>query len=247
MKLISLNVEIDKHYDTVWPFLDAESPDILCLQEASDDYIAGLKERGYHVTALEHVKKIAQEGHEITDHDLIATKLPHEAHTWYYFNPGGELEVENESDRRLTNRQGLVEVTFTDESGEVYTVLTTHFTLGPDGATMSPEQKADMDKLLAHADTLPPHIFCGDLNFSREHHPFFPVLTERYVDNIPEHYASSMDRNLHKHGSNPEKSFIFDSFMVDYLFTQPPYKASDVRLEFGISDHAAVIANIHKK
>jgi hypothetical protein len=32
--------------------------------------------------------------------------------------------------------------------------------------------------------------------------------------------------------------------MVDYVFSQPPYQVSDVALHFGVSDHAAVMANV---
>lgn len=32
--------------------------------------------------------------------------------------------------------------------------------------------------------------------------------------------------------------------MVDYIFTQPPYDVKNVKLVFGVSDHAAIIADI---
>ncbi len=34
--------------------------------------------------------------------------------------------------------------------------------------------------------------------------------------------------------------------MVDGLFTTPAYRASDVRLQFGVSDHVAIVATIEK-
>ena len=36
MKLISLNIEADKHLELQLPFFKSESPDILCLQEISE-------------------------------------------------------------------------------------------------------------------------------------------------------------------------------------------------------------------
>lgn len=246
MKLITLNVEIDRHYDTVWPFLDTESPDVICLQEATDIYINGLIERGYHVASLPRVKKLSLVGDELVDSVLIATKRPHKADTWHYYHPGGELQLENKADRRETNRQGLVAATFTDETGTSYTVLTTHFTLGLDDATASHEQEEDMEKLLKYTNSLSPHIFAADLNIPRQHNALYSSLIARYIDAIPPHEPTSMDRDFHTLGSDPEKSFIFDSCMVDYILTQPQYKARNVRLQFGISDHAAVIADIHK-
>jgi exonuclease III len=35
MKLININIEGDKHFDTVIPFLEKEKPDVLCLQARS--------------------------------------------------------------------------------------------------------------------------------------------------------------------------------------------------------------------
>lgn len=246
MKLISLNVEIDRHYDTVWPFLDAESPDVLCLQEATGAYVNGLMERKYHVTSLPRVKKFSLAGNELIDSVLIATKLPHEASTWHYYHPGGELQFENKADRRETNRQGLVIVTFTDETDVTYTILTNHFTAGLDDATASEAQKEDMDTLLNYTSSLPPHVLSADLNLPRQHNTLYTSLTNHYTDAIPAHERTSMDRDFHILGNDPEKSFIFDSCMVDYILTKPQYSAQNVRMQFGVSDHAAVIADIYK-
>ena len=67
-----------------------------------------------------------------------------------------------------------------------------------------------------------------------------------YTDTIPANYTSSLDKTLHRKGDDPSRAHLFTDFMVDYLFTKPDYQASDVRLEFGISDHAAVVATISK-
>ena len=66
----------------------------------------------------------------------------------------------------------------------------------------------------------------------------FSRLEEKYKDNIPREYKTSIDQNLHK-----VKGI---QFMVDGLFTTPVYKASNVKLVDGISDHMAVVAEINK-
>src|SRR3989344_6514241 len=33
LKLISLNIELNRHYDVIFPFLKKERPDVVCLQE----------------------------------------------------------------------------------------------------------------------------------------------------------------------------------------------------------------------
>ena len=88
---------------------------------------------------------------------------------------------------------------------------------------------------------------CGDFNIPRHYNPLYDELTKYYVDNIPLSYISSLDPTLHYAGSHPDKKMLFDSYMVDYIFTQTPYTATDVRLEFSISDHAGVVAHISKE
>jgi endonuclease/exonuclease/phosphatase family metal-dependent hydrolase len=67
-----------------------------------------------------------------------------------------------------------------------------------------------------------------------------------YQDEIPKHYQSSLDRNLHRLGKVKLDQPIFDKFMVDYIFAKPEYEVTGERLEFGVSDHAAVVAHIVK-
>jgi hypothetical protein len=63
---------------------------------------------------------------------------------------------------------------------------------------------------------------------------------------VPAHYRSSLDNNLHRLAEKPELAHLFTDYMVDYLLVQPPYHAHDVRLEFGVSDHAAIIATLSR-
>ena len=43
MKLISLNIELNRRYKTVLPFLKREKPDIICLQEVLEEDFNYLK------------------------------------------------------------------------------------------------------------------------------------------------------------------------------------------------------------
>ena len=82
-----------------------------------------------------------------------------------------------------------------------------------------------------------PFVLAGDFNAPRGGE-IFSHIAERYTDNIPPHYTTSIDGTLHRAGPIP--------FMVDGLFTTPSYRAKGVHLEFGVSDHAAVAATIEK-
>ena len=98
--------------------------------------------------------------------------------------------------------------------------------------------------MLPIIDLLDPHVFCGDFNIPRGHNVLYETLTTRYTDSVPATYASSLDKNIHRKGDDISRAHLFTSFMVDYVFTQKPYQAENVRLEFGISDHAAVVADV---
>ncbi len=68
------------------------------------------------------------------------------------------------------------------------------------------------------------------------------MLAPKYKDNIPSHYKTSIDAALHRAGKERPEGLA--DKMVDGLFTTPGYTAVDVRLQFGVSDHAAIVATI---
>ncbi len=74
--------------------------------------------------------------------------------------------------------------------------------------------------------------------------PLYPRLVRDYRDEMPAGIRSSLDPGRHRLGSDPDKQDLFETFLVDYVLTRPPYRARDVRLAFGVSDHAAVMAEI---
>jgi len=82
------------------------------------------------------------------------------------------------------------------------------------------------------------------MNTPRGINPSYPDLVAHYTDHIPPAYTSSLDRALHRLGTNPEKTQLFDSFMVDYLLSTPEFITNDVRLQFGLSDHAGIVAEV---
>ena len=77
---------------------------------------------------------------------------------------------------------------------------------------------------------------CGDFNAPRGR-PTWDAIAAKYKDNIPEHYKSSIDA-MHRAGALP--------YLVDGIFTTPGYRADNVELHEGISDHKAITATITK-
>jgi endonuclease/exonuclease/phosphatase family metal-dependent hydrolase len=244
MKLISLNVEGKTHLDKTLPFLEREKAEVVCLLEATNDYVSFLESHGYTVSFVPRCIK-EYKGVNFVDGILLASVHPIAFSTHFYYKPQEEI-VEEKLDEKLQRNntpRAIIVGTITFE-GKTYTICTTHFTWSPDGDIACLAQKVDMEEFLKIVQTLPPHIMCGDFNIPRNYNSLYPLLREVYIDNIPEFYTTSLDPLLHRMKDYPEKKHLLEKYMVDYLFSQSPYQLENVHLQFGISDHAAVIATI---
>ncbi|SEW38583.1 Exonuclease III [Cognatiyoonia koreensis] len=237
-KLISLNVEGARHLDRILPFLIRENPTMIALLEAPDFLAYTLSDLGYH-TSFAPMMIRTQEGQVFQEGVLVATRQRHISHPHYYYRANPDIVPFVKDDKR----NSISHVALHVEIGDI-NLVATHFTWNKSGETADIHQKNDMLKLLAHLKELPPHILCGDMNIPRQENELYDLLCEHYTDTVPGTYHTSLDRDLHRAGDDPELSKLFDRFMVDYVFTQDQYAASDVRLEFGVSDHAAVVANV---
>ena len=241
MKLLSLNIEGTRHLDKVFDFLDSEKADIICLQESPLSISSELRRRGYTTTTVPLTVKI-QNGFNFTEGSIFATLNYHRPDVHYYHRPQERVAVFDINRTRETVAQALIFA----ELGDIH-IATTHFTWVPDGRVASDEQVEDMKNMLDLLDTKPPHILCGDLNIPRNINRLYEdEILPRYTDAVPDEYKSSLDRSLHRLGNDPEKLDLFESFMVDHLLLMKPFLAEDVRLEFGLSDHAAIVANVKK-
>lgn len=242
MKLITLNIEGERHYDSVTSLIKNESADVLCLQEVPEKYAKCLEDLGYYTTfALRCFK--SQEGPEYKDGIVVATKSEHSAKTHYYYEyPDKPDDIFIDEIGRRSCHQPLLYVSVMVDNFE-YRIVNTHFTWSVDGFVNN-AQKEDLESLLEYTQTLPPHLLSGDLNLPRIHNQLYKNVTNSYLDNIPRHIKSSLDPQLHRIVNNPKDAHHINDFMVDYIFSQPPYLVSNVELRFGVSDHAAVIADI---
>lgn len=250
LKLISLNIELDRHLDTVLPFLQEERADVICLQEVRERNLAvlekGLHMKGFFVpTCIPDVERVVDkgatgEGKLVVSEELVKkgpegialfTGIPvHSTHTDYYHKMSEEVP------RWSVGHNRVLFSAIVEKGGKNYTVGTTHFTWTPDGEK-SPEQERDMEKLLEILARFPDIVFCGDFNAPRGRE-MWAKLAERYKDNIPAEYRSSLDPTLHRVGH-------FER-MVDGLFSTPEYRVFDVRFVEGVSDHKAVVGCIER-
>lgn len=243
MKLISVNIEDFKHEQTVFDFLSKEDADVVCLQEFPEVWSKKLKTLGYHVSfapmCLRSTDPRSLSGL------AFASKSPHQTKSHYYYKSAEEITVYRSRIQETIAHPVIIGTVVHKDT--TYIIATTHMIVTLDGKE-DEQQRVGMEKLLSILAAQPPHIVCGDFNMPRGHNTLYELVTEKYTDAIPPTYRSSLDKSLHRLGDATHLDQpIFDEYMVDYIFTQKPYTASDVRLEFGISDHAAVVAIVLKE
>ena len=238
MQLISLNLEGKRQLNTALPFLETESADVVCLTEAAQDMQPWLEARGYFVTFAPMVYR-NQDGLQFESGVMFASKRAHTAEIFYYRQPTAEIVQYDRADKRGTISHPVIFATIDDCH-----LATTHFTWNPIGESADENQTTDLAALLAYLHTKPPHLLCGDFNIPRHYNVLYKELIKQYVDTVPASYNSSLDADHHRAGKDPDLQKLFTHFMVDFLFTQSPYQVSNVRLQFAISDHAAILADI---
>ena len=247
MKIVSLNVEGISRYELTLPFLESSRADVICLQEATPLYEESLGKLGYKVEFLPSCTKTVGTD-TFVDGILIASK--HKAsfatHRYFVF-PEQDLPSENRHSTSERNGRhcGLILATV-QYNATAYLIGTTHFTWTPDGHKPNEAQQTDMVSFLNYTKKQSPHIMLGDFNIPRGHNHLYEKLTTIYTDAVPPNYQTSLDKELHRCGTDPSKNHLFEKFMVDYIFTQSPYRAENVSLKFGLSDHAAIIADVIK-
>ena len=244
LKLISVNVEGPKHYKTVFPLIDNENPDVLCLQEAPFEMRTWLQERGYKTSFAPMVRRTFGDIEHIIG-ILLATKLPQKTRLYYYWQSPEDIPaLYNPDYPALTVSNAYLIATILD-NGIEYNIATTHVMDTSNGAPDSHQEKG-VSLLIESLGKEPSHVICGDFNMPRHHNNLYEKFTKLYRDEIPKHYQSSLDRNLHRLGKVKIDQPIFDKFMVDYIFAKPEYEVTQERLEFGVSDHAAIVAYVAK-
>lgn len=239
LKLISLNIEGNFHLDKVIPFLVQESPDVICLQEVFKTNLS-LLENKLSMRAHFYPMADVDKPHPLNFPQLgkiglaILTHLPSSPpkHQHYKKSRSQLPFIGYQSD--LENR--LVLWTTLKKDRQNFTIATTHFTWAmPNDADKN--QAPSLKKLLKILKTIPEFILCGDFNAPRGQKTF-DCLATHYQDNIPLHITTTIDPQLHR-----KKNL---KLVVDGLFTTPHYSTKNVKIQSGLSDHCAIIANIYK-
>lgn len=244
IKLVSINIERSKHFDLVVPFIRREAPDVLCIQELLQRDALVLAD-AYGSEPLEYAPMTRhqdEEGKPVTGVAVFSklTVVSHDA--VYYVGTRDVIPEHGETPDRGARMNCAVALADIEKDGAVFRVGTTHFTWSERGLP-DDTQRRSVRALIRVLEGLGEFVLCGDFNAPRGGE-IFSVLAERYQDNIPPQYGTSIDLDLHRAGHLPAEKM--DEKMVDGLFSTPAYVASGVRFEFGLSDHAGIIATIER-
>jgi exonuclease III len=248
-KLISVNIERDLHYATVIPFLKKENPDVVCLQEVFKEDLCLFEESlgmsSYFVPMALYRRKDESGGVPLcaTIGVAILARAPFNSSFSYIYKvptneeiPLFKKPVDSLVERNFLNIVlACCDITFQDEDMP-YRILTTHFTWTPTGDS-TVYQIEDIQELLDQLSLQGAFVLCGDFNAPRGNESF-AMIAEKYKDNIPSEYNSSIDPELHRVPGI--------KYMVDGLFSTPGYGIKEVSLVEGVSDHKAIVASLQR-
>lgn len=234
-RLISLNVERSKHLDRFVPFLRAEMPDIVCLQELVSDDIPRIQ----HEAGLAHCHYVPMAVHPLDGKTFGVGILARAAFSatdfLVYAGTGhGTLLFDRRSpESRLESCRYVVARAELDVAGERMTVGTTHFPWTPDG-NPRPYQTEAVQRMIASLEENE-IILTGDFNAPRGGQ-VFGAMARVWRDCVPPDATTSLDPDLHRAGPL--------ELMVDGIFATHHYAVRDVRLHAGVSDHQANSARV---
>lgn len=240
LKLVTLNIEGYKHFDSVIPFLKHQNADVICLQEVwqKDIHVLefALKMRGYFAP-LHHMidEKDSPSSRELWGMLILTNRKPVQFAVNYYVESKDSNPDFIWEDPETSNRALLIAEIKKDK--ELFRIITTHFTWSPNGQS-TPKQYKDLGTMIDMLSTYDGFVLCGDFNAPRGRDIWNKIKTH-YHDNIPQNILTTLDPNLHR-----IKNL---NYVVDGIFSTPQYLVKNVQVTGGLSDHQAVTAQVFKK
>jgi len=236
LRVVSVNIEGRKHLESVANFLKTEMPEVLCLQEVYEVDLPLFEEiiGGTATFAPMHTRDGSQR-----EGVALISRFPYEATFEQY--AGKESEELPTYDKTTfksgveSQRYNLLTAHIQGEDGP-YTIATTHLPVTEEGQVTEYQIEA-IKNLITCLEKIGEFVVLGDMNAPRGQQSF-SLLSERYRDNIPLHYETSLDQELHR--AAPIQK------MVDGCFSTPAYTIKQTRFQCGISDHCAICVEVTK-
>lgn len=234
LKIICLNIEMDRHFERILPFFKEQQPDVILLQEVLGKN-KELLEKATNMYGIYTIQNIICS--EKTEDYLGLLTLSHlpiiKNDHIFYRGDGAQLIRMTEKEPEKTARAlTMIEVV---KDHQKYCILNTHFTWTPNGQP-NEDQYQDLQYLLTHLTQIPEFVFCGDFNAPRGT-PIFDTLAANYKDNIPAHISTTIDKHHHRRGDL--------GIVVDGVFTTPGYEITELQVIDNLSDHCALLTTVN--
>lgn len=236
IKLLTLNIENDRHLARVHEALAEHQPDIACLQEVLEQDCAYLASSGgYHV-------KYALGGYQRGPGDstrnwgvAVLSRVPVRRQTVSYYVEDLRMRVLREPN---DPRRASI-VTELNHQGRDYRIATTHFTWTADGQ-INAQQKTDFARLRQQLADYPDYVLCGDFNAPRGREMYGKFVDELgLIDHLPANVTSTLDPQYHRVATL--------ELVVDLVLSTKDYRVLDTRLLSGISDHKGILAWVERE
>lgn len=237
IKLLSLNIEHDRHLERVCTAIAKHEPDVVCLQEVFESDCARLAEVGdYHVrfALSSYMPRRTPSTQSMNWGIAVLSRAPLKQLdvTCYSEDPRIRTFAAPNDPRRL------IVAAHVEHLGEQYRIATTHFTWSEEGC-ISDEQVGDFKRMQEILAEYSDYVLCGDFNAPRGRE-MFALFTDELglIDHLPPHVTSTIDGNFHRAGDL--------NLAVDTIFATPHYEVSEVQVLDGVSDHKAIVAKIDR-
>lgn len=231
IKIVSLNIEGQKHLETVKAFLAREGADVVCLMEVYESDLALIaREYPYTIYAPNNVIDAVS---GITLGVAVLSKVAIDSSEILYCDGKSRETIE------VVGEGTHSPVVVMARVGE-YQIGATHFTWTPQ-ASVTDKQRDHIERLLALTAGREV-VLCGDFNIPRGSE-MYRELAGRYKDNIPREIATTIDPDLHRANWQVRGRL---ALVVDYVWSTPRYSVRDVRVVSGVSDHCALVCDVSK-
>ncbi len=234
LKIICLNIEMDRHFERILPFFKEQQPDVILLQEVlgKDQELLEKATNMYGIYTIQNI--ICSEKTEDYLGLLTLSHLPiiKNGHIFYRGDGSKPTRMTEGEPEKTARALTMIEVV---KDHQTYCILNTHFTWTPNGQP-NEDQYQDLQNLLTHLTQIPEFVFCGDFNAPRGT-PIFDTLAANYKDNIPAQISTTIDKHHHRCGDL--------GIVVDGVFTTPGYEITDLQVMDNLSDHCALLTTVN--
>jgi endonuclease/exonuclease/phosphatase family metal-dependent hydrolase len=256
LKVVTLNMEADKHLGPVLRKLKILQPHVICLQEIFEkdleEVSRTLDMNYYFAKNLNRQSRVIKDQNYYSEGIAIFSRLEFKKTLFGYYHSGNlvsDLPFDTTSieTMRITESRAVIGITVYDKKREEYMIANTHFTWTPDGK-VNEYQEQDLKSLMEFIGKFPHYILCGDFNIPRGKNPLYGHMRDYgLIDHIPQHVISSIDCRLHKKAhADPHVRNVLSETMVDYIFSTKDYKTSKFSVHTGMSDHKLFSVNVER-